>query len=79
MKYITLSMLFAGILFSCNRKTNVQEFKTEQQTNNIILENKTDPICDMAVDAHKSDTALINNKIWGFCSSACKEKYLNSK
>lgn len=44
----------------------------------IKLSNKTDPSCGMQVDKDVQDTAFVNNKVIGFCSKVCKEKFLTA-
>ncbi|HEX5155320.1 MAG TPA: hypothetical protein VFW07_27955 [Parafilimonas sp.] len=44
----------------------------------IKLTNHTDPVCGMHVDSDVQDTIHIDNKIIGFCSKYCKEKFLQS-
>lgn len=35
-----------------------------------------DPVCQMPLSAGISDTAVIDQKIYGFCSPHCKETYV---
>jgi YHS domain-containing protein len=42
---------------------------------NISLALKTDPVCLMPVTAGLADTCLYRNKIYGFCSSGCKQQF----
>jgi len=58
----------------------------EKAVSNIKVDNIKDPVCDMSIRTHFSDTLQYNNKIYGFCSSVCKamfkenpEMYLNTK
>ena len=71
--------LFAISILSCERSLEMRKLNNSTEIDLALIENKTDPICDMPTREHLSDTALINGKIWGFCSSVCKEKYLHLK
>jgi len=58
----------------------------EKAASNIKVDNTKDPVCGMSITTHIADTLKYNNKIYGFCSSACKamfkenpEMYLNTK
>ena len=81
MKHIILFVLLISF-FACKEHTssNTELVDSTQSTHlESIIENETDPICDMSVREHVSDTALINGKVWGFCSPVCKEKYLQAQ
>ena len=73
---ILLSVL---LLSACNEKTTMQETTTHAKETAVVVVNETDPVCEMSVKEHLSDTALINGEVWGFCSPVCKEKYLETK
>lgn len=76
-------MLLFTVL-SCKEQAEVKD--TVNVTNSVSADtvqmkivNEKDPICDMDVKEHLSDTALINGEVWGFCSPVCKEKYVSLK
>lgn len=72
---ITLACL---VLMSCGH-SKMEVVQEKPLVDISIVSNETDPVCNMPVKGNLSDTALIDNKVWGFCSSSCKEKYLHSK
>ena len=41
--------------------------------------NAEDPICGMATADGYEDTAHYDGKVYGFCSSGCKKKFLRQK
>lgn len=43
-----------------------------------MVNNKKDPSCGMPVTAGISDTAHYQNKVLGFCSSECKQAFLEN-
>ena len=80
MKYLILIAAACACFFSCENKRDMHVVETQPVIEqSITTVNERDPICNMEVKGNLSDTALIDNKVWGFCSSACKEKYLHSK
>ncbi|RYZ25662.1 MAG: hypothetical protein EOO10_17680 [Chitinophagaceae bacterium] len=42
------------------------------------LSNSNDPSCGMPLPAEVKETTFANNKVIGFCSKACKEKFLTA-
>ncbi len=76
MKSLIILSIAAFILCSCKNE-KAQDTKTST-VSNITVVNETDPICQMRVKEHLSDTAMIDGQVWGFCSIVCKEKYLKS-
>jgi YHS domain-containing protein len=40
---------------------------------------KRDPICNMAVEEHKAYTEEYNGGVYFFCSSGCRERFLNER
>lgn len=47
----------------------------EKAYKNMKFENKKDFICGMQITAGVADTANYNGKVYGFCSTGCKEKF----
>ncbi|MDR2122969.1 MAG: YHS domain-containing protein [Flavobacteriaceae bacterium] len=41
----------------------------------VKVVNEVDPICGMSVSEHLKDTLTYEKKLYGFCSSNCKEKF----
>lgn len=42
----------------------------------LALASNEDVVCGMPIKAGLSDTAMVNGKIYGFCSKECKEAYV---
>lgn len=78
-------LLSSVLLFSCEhpKVENVQlaalEAPQEVNLKNSIKESqlalKKDPVCGMPAYKYLKDTALYKGKIYGFCSSGCKNKF----
>ncbi len=76
------------LLLCCNRMENTPHAETvslsKLQNENKIklnkdqLANKKDPICGMPAFKYLKDTAVYNKKIYGFCGTGCKVKFLKS-
>ena len=85
MKKIILlgSAILTLVVFSCTGKVqkDVQVHKVESPhtaeavENQIAVDNKIDPICGMETAGHVSDTIHYKDKVYGFCSSGCKEMF----
>ena len=80
MKKIILLSILPLCLASCSPK---QEQKQEEEKSVAKLEydksnfaSGKDPICQMSIQEHMTDTAKYNGKIYGFCGQACKEEFL---
>ncbi len=76
---ITTSVVLS--IMSCSKKeANIMVHKSKMVESNINVdfgkvENEVDPICNMKTSEHVSDTAKYNNKVYGFCSSYCKDEF----
>lgn len=44
-----------------------------------LFVSSTDSICNMSIIKGAADTLHINGKIYGFCSSGCKDAFLEEK
>lgn len=65
---------FLGLaLLSACKQNKAKSPETAAAT--FQLANTIDPICDMKVDNTVEDTAHYHGKIYGFCSSSCKESF----
>jgi YHS domain-containing protein len=51
---------------------------TEKTYDLALLDNKKDPTCGMPVSAGVTDTAHYDHKVYGFCSSGCKDEFLKN-
>lgn len=76
------AILFTACLFSCNSIPQSEVKIAYDEKLNVVLDsivNKVDPICDMEIPEHLNDTALVDGKIWGYCSVVCKEKHAQAQ
>lgn len=53
--------------------TNTQKFQHLQFASNKDL------VCGMPLSAGIEDTAVVNGKIYGFCSKECKDEFVKNK
>lgn len=53
-----------------------EEKAKEIDATNLKFVQDTDPVCDMSIKDGVTDTAMINGKLYGFCSHDCKESYV---
>lgn len=68
----TAAFLGLALLSACKQNKTKS---TETVAASFQLANTIDPICDMKVDNTVEDTAHYHGKIYGFCSSSCKESF----
>jgi YHS domain-containing protein len=82
MTKLIIAFLTAVCIFSCNSTSHSDAEIANNEALNVALDsivNKTDPICDMEIPEHLVDTAMIDGKIWGYCSVLCKEKHAQAQ
>ena len=77
-------LLITGLLLSiisCSQKepqVTVHKSKMVEGNSHVDfgkVENEIDPICNMKTEGHVSDTVVYKNKVYGFCSSYCKDEF----
>ena len=89
---IPLIVLLSIVAASCNsaqKEPTPQDEKTSFTVNdssmhtadkanykNIVFASTSDLVCGMPVSAGVSDTAVYQNKVYGFCASECKAEFL---
>jgi YHS domain-containing protein len=73
------------LLSSCNRqnltttKDNPAASHDETATfNKIQCDNEADLVCGMSLTAGVGDTVHYENKVFGFCSKGCKDKFVKN-
>lgn len=82
----TITIISAAILslaiFACKENSKEIEVKKADEKMmhaahnlDVKVDNKIDPICEMETAGHVSDTIHYGDKIYGFCSSGCKEEF----
>lgn len=82
MKKIIFIALVA--IAACNSKQAEPAKETHDDTavaaanplDSIVVANKKDPICTMPTKNHVNDTTTYEGKVFGFCSTECKEEFL---
>ncbi len=83
-KTIVWTALFAISVVSCKEEKHKHDIEVKVVDENmssatpkldVKVENRLDPICEMETIEHLSDTILYNGKVYGFCSSGCKETF----
>jgi len=80
-KAILLITLTATAIISCNQNKEIEIKQADEQMVyqakglDVKVDNKIDPVCEMDIDQHLSDTIHYAGKIYGFCSSGCKETF----
>lgn len=83
-KTALLIVMTIFIITSCDNKKDQENVEIhhadEHQMHaahklDVKVDNKIDPICNMNTDEHLSDTIHYNNKVYGFCSTSCKEEF----
>lgn len=78
---IITATILAITLFSCEESKKEMEVKVAEQHMNpmhklqVKVDNALDPVCEMATADHLSDTIHYQGKVYGFCSTICKEEF----
>lgn len=86
MKKITILAITILSIFSisCGEKKEHKELEVKTANDEVMhaahnldvkVDNKIDPICEMETKGHVSDTIHYEGKVYGFCSSGCKEEF----
>ncbi len=76
---LSLTLITIISLTSCEQKLEVKKVDEMHQTHKKIdveVVNDLDSICGMPTAEHLSDTVKYEGKIYGFCSTMCKEEFL---
>ncbi|MGE8552459.1 MAG: YHS domain-containing protein [Chryseobacterium jejuense] len=76
---IILMALLSITLFSCAKEPQVKH-KSDMDSSgenikNVQVVNEEDPICHMKTAGSLKDTAVYKTKVYGFCSSYCKDEF----
>lgn len=81
---ILIGLVLAFAIVSCNEKKETEIHKADDHmmqaasSLNVKVDNKTDPVCGMETDGHVSDTIQYEGKVYGFCSTGCKEEFVKN-
>lgn len=73
--------IFSMFSISCAEKKEIEVKKADDKIMHaahnldVKVDNKIDPICEMETVGHVSDTIHYGDKVYGFCSSGCKEEF----
>ncbi|MCY0969511.1 YHS domain-containing protein [Chryseobacterium wangxinyae] len=81
MKSIIILALLSVSVVSCGQDAHKVKHKKSMNSAGKNLEsikvvNKVDPICNMETAGFTKDTAEFKNKVYGFCSTYCKDEFL---
>lgn len=89
-KYLSVIAIFSFFIFSCSKEnkndvevhvvdeTQMQHHMNAGEKLNVEVVNELDPICGMDNATHLKDTINYEGKTYGFCSTMCKEKFLEN-
>jgi len=89
MKHIlTISVLAVFALISCGHNANEQPKTKEMKSDSAVaakkdfskiqFASKLDYSCFMPLTAGVGDTAIIDGKVYGFCSKECKDDFMKN-
>ena len=72
--------LFFSMLYSCEKKEHEVHqmpatMQAEQNIQGVTVVNEEDPVCKMKVAGAVADTATYQGKLYGFCSTTCKQEF----
>ena len=77
---IACLIAIAALFNSCSNKDATTPRKTESEQSKTLsasIVNSSDPVCGMDVDKNDlGDTASYRQKLYGFCSTDCKDKFV---
>jgi YHS domain-containing protein len=84
MKTILFCLLACAILIaacnqqnkSANNETPATSHDEKAAFKNVKVDNSNDLVCGMPLTAGVGDTAHYNGKVYGFCSTGCKDKFV---
>jgi YHS domain-containing protein len=84
MKTILFCLLSCAVLIiacnqqnkSTNNETPAASHDEKEAFKNIKVDNTNDLVCGMSLTAGIGDTAHYNGKVYGFCSTGCKDKFV---
>jgi len=80
---LTIAIL-SIVSISCGEKQEQKKMEVKSANEEVMhaahnldvkVDNKIDPICEMETEGHVSDTIHYAGKVYGFCSSGCKEEF----
>lgn len=76
MKSCILSLIVLSSVISCTSKEKENSMPaTGGSLSNVKVVNELDPVCEMPISKHLKDTLTYDGKLYGFCSSNCKEEF----
>lgn len=73
-KFIALNIIVMMWMTSCEFKNN-KDISKEEILSNVKVVNEVDPVCRMSTHENLKDTLNYQGKLYGFCSSHCKEEF----
>lgn len=80
---IFVAAALAIAIFSCKESNHqhdtevhvMDEHQADSQKLQVTVDNAKDPVCEMSTADHLSDTIQYEGKVYGFCSTQCKEDF----
>jgi YHS domain-containing protein len=86
---LAVVLFFGSFIISCNNGQQANNISSQTDTAAIIktdsvkyttamVDNKKDLNCGMPLSAGIDDTAHYKGKVYGFCSTECKEAFLKN-
>jgi hypothetical protein len=86
MKFLQITLSIAVIaMISCNDQTSISAKTKGMHTDVAVVKkdfskiqfaSKLDYSCFMPLTAGLEDTAIVNGKVYGFCSKECKDEFM---
>jgi YHS domain-containing protein len=73
MKKVVKFLLIIGcvsLVITCKSHSKGEAILTD-----VKVVNELDPVCKMTTSEHLKDTLMYEGKLYGFCSSNCKEEF----
>ena len=80
-----VSIVLLAATISCNDQAKVSANAKEMHTDSVVAKkdfskvqfaSKLDYSCFMPLTAGVGDTAIVNGKVYGFCSKECKDEFM---
>jgi YHS domain-containing protein len=85
-----IAAMFVALIIGCNEPQPTVHQQTTMETqkpkidcikkdfSKLVYDSKKDLVCGMPVTAGIEDTASYKGKLYGFCSSGCKDDFIKN-
>ncbi|AZA93788.1 YHS domain-containing protein [Chryseobacterium nakagawai] len=67
--------MFASLVYAQQTGRDQKQISKKADLRKVKVINTYDPVCKMKSEDQISDTALYRKRIYGFCSSHCKDRF----